>query len=508
MKKTKWIAGIAVTGILLSSTMPVFAGNVTKEENVYINLGSNGEVEQIYVVNELTQEEIADIIDYGNYEEVRNLSTSEPIQKQGDMITVKGIKGTNYYQGNLQTKEMPWIIKVNYFLDEKEVQPQELAGKSGKLEIRISIQQNKNVNSTFFENYLLQTTLSFEKEKCKNIETQGATIANVGSKKQLTYNIFAGEEKEISIKADVTNFELKDGISFNGVVMSMAIDSLDTSVINDKVTQLRTGIVSLNNGTNQLQSGSAKYKSGINELANQTKNLPTQSNQILDGINQSLGGVQTIQQQISSSSSMTSEQKQQIVNQIIQNIDAGLSQDSNYQALQVANPQMATYIRQLLINTSTQTAQTISSTYETKTRQSMEQLQQGLQTLNNGLSTLSSEYGKMNSGLSTISSSISTLSNSYNDINNGINKVAQGTNTLNSKTQNLQSQVDENIDEILEKFKNTNYKPVSFVSEQNNNIKAVQFIIKTEGISILEQQKEEETQQEELSFWDKLMNLF
>ena len=49
-----------------------------------------------------------------------------------------------------QNTEMPWTIKVRYKLDGVEYAPSELAGKSGKLEISISIKENKNCKRICF----------------------------------------------------------------------------------------------------------------------------------------------------------------------------------------------------------------------------------------------------------------------------------------------------------------------------------------------------------------------
>ena len=75
--------------------------------------------------------------------------------------------------------------------------------------------QNDQVDSGFFENYLLQVTLTMDMERCSNLEAPGATAANVGTDKQLVYSILAGSEKDITVTADVLDFEM-DAISFQG----------------------------------------------------------------------------------------------------------------------------------------------------------------------------------------------------------------------------------------------------------------------------------------------------
>ena len=512
MKRKKFykiMVSVLLIGIFLFNAFPVLAlqeNTTSKEENVYVNMSAKGDIQSVYVVNIFTLEQDGKIVDYGDYTDIRNLSSSEEIQKEANQVSLNGKAGKNYYQGTLNVKEIPWKIEVSYYLDGNQIDEQQLAGKAGRLSIKIKVSKNPNVQATFFDNYLLQATLSLDSQTCKNIEAQGATIANVGSKKQITYNFLAGTEKEIEITAEVTDFELVDGISFNGLLMKMAIDNLDTSVLTNKVSQLKTGVSTLNTGMNKLKTGSSKYKVALGELASKTKDLPSQSKQVASGIQSSLNGVKQIESQLKNAT--TNGNTADLQTQITKQIDGSLQKDSHYQALKQANPEMAAYMRQTLISTSLTTAKTVASTYEQQVSSSMTELNSGLKQLESGLSTLSSAYSKMDEGIAKVASGIQTLNNSYTDIQEGITSATKGSNTLYDKTKNLDSQVDDEIEEMLASFENKDYQAVSFVDEQNASISNVQFIIKTTGIQKEEQEPLEEQTKEETSFWEKLVALF
>ena len=49
---------------------------------------------------------------------------------------------------------------------------------------------------------------------------------------------------------------------------------------------------------------------------------------------------------------------------------------------------------------------------------------------------------------------------------------------------------------------------VSFVSEQNNNVKSVQFVIKTAAVEKAESAADTVTEEAPLTFWQKLLRLF
>lgn len=509
MKKLyKKMIVLLIMSMLLLNTLPVLAttsAQSTKEENIYANLTASGEVQNIYVVNSFFLEQEGQILDYGSYENLRNLSNLEDIKQEGNCLTIQAKQGKNDYQGTLQTKQIPWNIQVSYLLEGTPIEASALAGKSGKVTIKIKVTKNQAVDATFFDNYLLQANLSLNSEKCKNIEAQGATIANVGNQKQITYNFMAGTEKEIEISADVEDFELVDGISFNGLLMKMAIDNLDTSVLTDKVSQLKTGVNNLNTGMNKLKTGSSKYKVALGEMATKTKGLPSQSTQVANGIKSNLNGVKQIEAQLVNTKTTTVENLQ---TQVTKQIDSELEKDKNYQALKQSNPQMATYMRQTLINTSLQTAKTVETTYAQKVKENMSTLTSGLKQLETGLSNLSNAYEKMDEGIQKVTTGIQSLNNGYTDIQEGITTATKGSNILYDKTKNLDSQVDEQIEDMLASFENKDYQAISFVDKQNTNISNVQFIIQTEGIQKVEQKQVEDSVTEESSFWEKFMDLF
>ena len=271
----KSITAAVCFSMVLGNTLPVIAAeNPQKEENVYASLEEDGTVSGVYVVNEYDLEKDTRITDYGDYTEVTNLTTEDKIEETADGYTVEGKKGKFYYQGNLETKELPWKIQISYYLNGEKKNPKELAGESGNLEIRISVKKNEKVKGDYFEDYLLQATVTLDSEKCKNIQAEGATLANVGADKQILYNIMAGQEKEISITSEVTDFEM-DGISFQGVPMSFAIDtdSLDMSALYEQTDELKEAVSQLDEGAGSLKEGTGELAKGSSQLLDATGSL-------------------------------------------------------------------------------------------------------------------------------------------------------------------------------------------------------------------------------------------
>ena len=325
MKKNKIISLVLATMIMGGVATPISAfaqeivtsdnledssrENTDKEEVVYVNLNNNGLVDKVYAVNIFNSK---NIVDYGDYSEVRNMNTNDVLNYSNGKIVTTNSSDKLYYEGVLENAEIPWNIDISYYLNGERISADKLAGSAGSLEIKISINSNEKCNSVFFENYALQGAVLLDTEKCANIESDEATIANVGSKKQLSYMILPIKGKEITIKADVKDFEMPS-ISLNGVRFNLdvdvntdeltdkvkeltdAIDEINsgattlkdgTSTLNGGTNDLLSGVDSLNSGVDSLNSGILKVKEGLETLNSKSSNLTDGSKKILDALNE------------------------------------------------------------------------------------------------------------------------------------------------------------------------------------------------------------------------------
>lgn len=274
----------------------------TKDENVYVTLGQDGSVSGIYVINEFSSEEGGEISDYGKYSSLKNLIDESEIKMENGHITADMPKGKFYYQGNMDSGEIPWNISICYFLDGEEISADELAGKSGDLKIKIQTGKNSDGDETFFENYLLQATVVLNTEKCSQIQAEGVTAGNVGVNRQLVYTIMPGEKKEIEITAKVQEFEM-EGITFQGVPMSLGIseDMLDevdltaqTKELTDAVAQLDDGVGELKKGTKAATDGGTQLAEGIGQLTKGTSALNTGGSALAQGTTSLLDGTKAL----------------------------------------------------------------------------------------------------------------------------------------------------------------------------------------------------------------------
>ena len=252
----KALAGFLTLALLCALPTPVSAetaGGTPKEEVVYVNLSADGAVQEINVVNIFELENAGKIVDYGEYESVRNMTTTDEIRRNGDTVTIDAPAGKLYYEGRLKSDAMPWNMEVHYYLDGEEYSADEIAGKSGALKISVTIEKKPDCPGGFFDGYALQVCLTLDTAICRNITAEGATVANVGSSKQITYTVLPGKGADFSVTADVTDFEM-DGISVNGIPLNLDIE-VDDAALMEQVTALLDAIARLDDGAGAVESG-------------------------------------------------------------------------------------------------------------------------------------------------------------------------------------------------------------------------------------------------------------
>ena len=209
------------------------------------------------------------------------LNTTDKLNQNGDRITFSSSADKVYYQGTMKSTVIPWNISIRYFLDGKEYSAEEIAGKSGALEINFSVSKNESCRGSFYEDYALQASFTLDTDRCQNIVSSGATVANAGSDKQLTYTILPGKGIDTVIRADVTDFEM-DAVSVNGVRLNMNFE-VDDSELTEKVDEIISAIEDLNDGASEVRDGTG-------ELYDATGTLNGKIGELNSGVGALVGG--------------------------------------------------------------------------------------------------------------------------------------------------------------------------------------------------------------------------
>ncbi len=237
-----------------------------KSEVVYATLTATGQVDAVYTVNHFEIESAGSLTDYGRYDSVHNLSTTDALQQSGGVVTAQVETGDFYYQGNLSNAQLPWMFDVRYTLDGVPIEPQDLAGRSGGLGIQIVTAQNTQATPGFYENYMLQISLTLNAETCSGLSAPGATIAEAGKNRMVNFTVLPGKDADLTLSATVRDFEMS-GFDVSAIPFSMSFELPDTDNMTGEFTQLSDAIASLNDGVSKLHDGVGELNDGSKKLA-------------------------------------------------------------------------------------------------------------------------------------------------------------------------------------------------------------------------------------------------
>ena len=282
MKTSKRTTAILLAALLVfSTTVPALAaGDGTgalaeetpepsaKEEVIYVTLDAAGGPVSAYAVNSFPGGEITD---YGDYDSVRVLNTSDPIEYKNGVVNITTDAKRIYYQGEFKNVELPWEIALTYKLDGRDVTAEEIAGRSGQVEIRFTVTKNERCSGSFYDDYALQANFTLPGGVFSGISAPDATVAAVGADRQLTYTLLPGEGIDTVITAAADGFSLP-AVSINGIYLNLNVD-IDAQDIKDQVGRLVNATGQLNSGASALYTGSEALRDGAAGLLDGSTSL-------------------------------------------------------------------------------------------------------------------------------------------------------------------------------------------------------------------------------------------
>ena len=260
---------------------------VTKEETVYSKLDTTGKSYSTVVSDHIKNTEYSEEIkDLSDLLEIENLSEENTYTQNGNVI-VWNTKGKDVYYNGKTEKELPIEVKMTYTLDGKEITPEELSGKSGKLHINIEyINKAKHIveiEGQYVEMYTPFVVFAgtyYNNETVKNVKVTTGKAVDDGSKTIVIgmalpgLQTSLGLDKEtykipenIELEMDVTNYEQSSIITF---VTPKIIEEEDFNVLNEldtlysSVDTLQSSMDQIEEGAKALSEGTALYSENYN----------------------------------------------------------------------------------------------------------------------------------------------------------------------------------------------------------------------------------------------------
>lgn len=523
MKQLKHLLIILLLTGLVCGIFVAGAGAYPKEEVVYTNLDGNGNVKDSYIVNIFTTPGPATITDYGPYTSVRNMLTLDSVSLNGDEVTIAASSpGRLYYEGTVTDIALPWDIDIVYSIDGVVYPANEIAGKSGHMDMYILISDNPlQQNKEFYENYALQITAAFDTKVFTNLTAENITAVNSGEDKQINAIILPGKEADLHISADVKEFEL-GSISLNGIKLSLNVE-IDKKPISDNLTKLTDAISLLNNGTQNLTNatkmlydGSIEMSNGAGTLSFHMKELREGSENLSSGLSTLFAPVMGLRQLMDAIFDLILTYDNQVLECLFweQVPPYVLGKDNFTQVIiQIEEEYPKPCARKSIVEQMNRTLNNYYAVYVPI----MDDYTKNISLLVNGSRDLAEGAAKLASGAGSLSSGADTLMYGAYQIHNGSTVLFNATSELRNETAGLNEKVDSMIDEMTNSISNPAYVPSSFASPKNENPELLQFVMHTDAISAPKAPEETVTNQtasvqtmptKEMSFFEKLLWLF
>lgn len=297
---------------MLKDNVSVSEKEIDKDETVYLISDASGNVNQTIVSDHLINRDKSDTLkDKSSLKDIENVKGDETFSQSGDDLTWQADGNDIYYQGT-STAQAPVSQKVTYYLDGKEISPEDLAGKSGKVTIHFDYTNNSTYTETVNGEevtvcvpFAAITGMVLD-DSFSNVEVTNGKVQNTGKgnivigyalpglKDSLDLNDDDLDEdvdipESFEVTADVENFSLETAMT----VVANAGSFLSTDGTSD-LSSVDDMIDTLTDASEQLQDGSKQLSDGLDTLQSSLKEFSTGMNTLSGGIKSYTDGAKTL----------------------------------------------------------------------------------------------------------------------------------------------------------------------------------------------------------------------
>lgn len=308
MKHMLWKSSIVALALTVGMSSSVFASNedYEKDESVYVVLNSDGSVDNTTVTEWLhSDNKLSHVVDKSNLTNIKNISSDETPTIDGDNLIWESTANDIYYQGN-SDKSLPFSMDVTYMLDGVAINANELAGKSGELQIHIKL-KNDSVTTQTVDGKTIDVSplfpivmiVNMPLEQFSNVNVDHGAIVSEGKNQIITMTTILGLDNAIDgmdvsqldeIKDKlVTEFTITatvDTMDVPSIMLASATSNSSTSVDNVDMSELTNGINDLKDATAQILDGTVQLKDANIELNDKMGEFQGKVGEFKDGVNQ------------------------------------------------------------------------------------------------------------------------------------------------------------------------------------------------------------------------------
>lgn len=272
------------------------ATSYKKNETVYVNMASNGEVTSKVVTDWLHTDKAQTYIDdKTDLSDIKNVKSNVEPVKNKDGSYRWNMESTDLYYRGTTDKELPISIGITYYLDGKQIEPKKLAGKKGQVKMVITVNNlsKKTVkvsgkDTTVYTPFIVAGGMILPEDNFSNVTVENGKTIGDGTK-EIALMVGAPGLKEslnlndemlkqlgdfnfsntYTITADTEKFELS-----NMIFAVLPLSAIESGIENN----LPNTVSDVKNTLNEVQAILDKFNSMnaselINKLFSNTDNL-------------------------------------------------------------------------------------------------------------------------------------------------------------------------------------------------------------------------------------------
>ncbi len=293
--------------------------DTTKDETVYVISDAKGQSGKVIVEEWLKNRDgAATIEDVSDLNDITNIKGDETFTQDGEKLTWQANGSDIYYEGTTD-KQVPISEKITYYLDGEEIEPEQLAGKSGKVTIRFDYENHEKTtidkDGKSIEVYVPFTVMTgmIVSDDFTNIEvTNGKVISDgknnivVGMAMPGLHESLQKEDGDfdseiefpdyVEVSADVENFslEMTASVAMSGLLSDMNLSDVDLTDLENSINDLSDGSEQLEDGSKQIKDGLGTLKDSMGEFTSGASDLSSGIKDYTDGAKKLNDGLSTL----------------------------------------------------------------------------------------------------------------------------------------------------------------------------------------------------------------------
>ena len=316
--KRKVLRGVSLLIAMLMLCGTVMAALAEdKKETVYVIADPKGSPTSVTVSERLYNTGKLDVLeDVSTLEDIENVGGDQTWTEENGVLLWNAGGEDIRYEGT-SGEPLPVSVQFSYKLDGKPIEPAELAGKSGHLEIDVEYKtlrsEDVKINGAT-ENmpvpFVMITVMRVDEEVFDNIEVDHGKVVDAGTFRAVVCyglpgvydGLHLGEYDDIDITIPTTatiEADVKDFMNYGSytIATSYVLDDIKDSDLDldlgdiadeleDAIDQIIDGASELYDGSGDLADGAAALRDGAGDLNDGAKQLADGTSDLYDGAKQ------------------------------------------------------------------------------------------------------------------------------------------------------------------------------------------------------------------------------